>query len=148
MENNGELIQFDLLSSYHKNNSSPQGWDASLKLFKLVWLWNACYPASQPLPLLLCHLWAGSPAQGYCKFMRFSLSLRTFIDWHLTPVVSLSRSQQRTGQRFLILTLKFLALKKAGFLRKKKLSNFFFTFFNLYSMQLSSADATIFSKKN
>jgi hypothetical protein len=52
-----------------------------------------------------------------------------------------SRSQQRTDHRVLVLTLK----KKS---HVKTTSQIFFEFFYLFSMQLFSADATIFSKKN
>jgi hypothetical protein len=58
-----------------------------------------------------------------------------------------SRSQQRTDQRVLVLTLKFLALKKTGFSPVKNTSKNVLDFFYLYSMQLFSAEATIFSKK-
>ena len=58
-----------------------------------------------------------------------------------------SRSKQRTDQRVLVFTLKFLALKKLVFPRTKFFPNFFLTFVYLYSMQLFSADPTIFSKK-
>jgi hypothetical protein len=53
--------------------------------------------------------------------------------------VNHSRSQQRTDQRVLVLTLNFLALKKTVFPPVKNTS--------LFSLQLFSADATIFSKK-
>ena len=66
----------------------------------------------------------------------------------MSLAVEHSRSIQRTDQRVLVLTLKFLALKKTGFPDKKYFTNFFFlTFVYLYSMQLFSADPTIFSKK-
>ena len=57
-----------------------------------------------------------------------------------------SRSQQRTDQRVLVLTLKFLALKKWVFPRKNYLP-FCLTFFYLFLCNFLSADATIFSKK-
>ena len=59
-----------------------------------------------------------------------------------------SRSQQRSNQRILLLTLKFLALKKTCFSPRKNTSRNFLTFLNLYSMQLFSADATNFLKSN
>jgi hypothetical protein len=49
-------------------------------------------------------------------------------------------------QRVLVLTLKLLALKKPVFSPVKNPSHFFLTFVYLYSMQLFSADPTIFSK--
>ena len=57
------------------------------------------------------------------------------------------RSQQRTDQRVLVLTLKFLALKKLVFLLQKYFPICFWLFSNFYSMQFFSADATVFSKK-
>jgi hypothetical protein len=78
-----------------------------------------------------------------CSFIRSfsnaSLPCRQFDRWDLDH----SRGKQRTEQRVLVLTLKFLALKKTVFSPVKKTSQFFY----LYSMQLFSADATIFSKK-
>ena len=56
-----------------------------------------------------------------------------------------SRSQQRTDQSDLVLTLKFLALKKPGFSPVKNTSQ---NVLPLFFMQLFSADATISSKKN
>ena len=58
--------------------------------------------------------------------------------------LSHSRSKQRTDQRVLVLTLKFLALKKLVF--PIKILSKFLIFFYLYSMQLNSADPKIFSK--
>ena len=52
-----------------------------------------------------------------------------------------SRSKQRTNQRVLVLTLKFLALQKIGFSPVKKTSQNFFDFC------LPLFYATIFSKK-
>ena len=66
----------------------------------------------------------------YCKIIKFSCPFEH------------SRSKQRTDQRVLVLTIKFLALKKTGFSLIKNTSNFF-CFVYLYSMQLSSADPTI-----
>ena len=57
------------------------------------------------------------------------------------------RSQQRTDQRVLVLTMKFLALKNLVFHCKKYFPKFFWFFFYLYSMELFSVDAIIFSKK-
>ena len=57
-----------------------------------------------------------------------------------------SRSKQRTDQGVLVLTLKFLALKKLGFLPLKILPKIFLTFVYFPFMQLFSADPTIFSK--
>ena len=59
-----------------------------------------------------------------------------------------SRSQQKTDQRVLVLTLKFLALKKTGFSPVKNTSQNFIDLFYLYSMQLFRADTTIFPKEN
>ena len=60
-----------------------------------------------------------------------------------------SRSKQRTDQMVLVLTLKFLALKKPGFSpRNKYFPKIFLTCVYLCSMQLFSADPTMFSKKN
>ena len=59
-----------------------------------------------------------------------------------------NRSQQRTDQRVLVLTLKFLAVKKpTGFSTIKNASQIFFDFFYIYSMQRFSADIKIFSEK-
>ena len=52
-----------------------------------------------------------------------------------------------SGPDLHVFTLKFLALKKTGFPNKKHFPNFFLTFVYLYSMQLFSADPTIFSKE-
>ena len=46
----------------------------------------------------------------------------------------------------LVLTLKFIALK-TGFPPVKNTSQIYFDFFYIYSMQLFSADTTIFSKQ-
>ena len=54
-----------------------------------------------------------------------------------------SRSKQRTDQRVLLLTLKFLALKKTVFYPVKNTSQNFFDFYLPYSMQLFSADPKI-----
>ena len=56
--------------------------------------------------------------------------------WH-------SRSHQRTNQRVLVLTYKFLALKTLFFPREKYFPTFL-TFIYLYSMQLFSADHKYF----
>ena len=56
-----------------------------------------------------------------------------------------SRSKQSTDQR--VLVSNSLPLKNCCFPRKKKLPKIFLTFVYLYSMQLFSADPTIFSKK-
>ena len=57
-----------------------------------------------------------------------------------------SRSQQRTDQRVLVITLKFLALKKLVLPPQKILSKIYLTFVYLYSMQLFSINPKIFSE--
>jgi hypothetical protein len=60
-----------------------------------------------------------------------------------------SRTQQRTDQRVLVCTyIEIFGPKKTGFSPVKILPKIFLHFFYLYSMQLFSADNTIFSKKN
>ena len=51
--------------------------------------------------------------------------------------------EQMSGPDIYVPTVAFLALKKPGFSEKKILPKIFF--FNLFSMQLFSADATMFS---
>ena len=58
-----------------------------------------------------------------------------------------SRSKQRTDQRVLVLTLKFLAPKELAFSPEKNASQIVLTFIYLYSIQPFSADPTIFSKR-
>ena len=53
-----------------------------------------------------------------------------------------------TDKRTDVFTLKFLAPQKTGFSHIKSTFQNFLTFVYLYSMQLFSADPTIFSKKN
>ena len=57
-----------------------------------------------------------------------------------------SRNKQRTDQRVLLLTLKFLALKKLFFPLWKILPKIFLTFVYLYSMQLSVRTLQYFQK--
>ena len=59
-----------------------------------------------------------------------------------------SRSKQRTDQRVFSTYTQIFSPKKTGFSPVKNTSQFFFDFFYLYSMQLFSADPTIFAKKN
>ena len=59
-----------------------------------------------------------------------------------------SRSQQRTDQRVLVLTLIFLALKKLGFPRKKILPKMFLTFFTFILCSFSVRMLQYFQKKN
>ena len=59
-----------------------------------------------------------------------------------------SRSKQRTDQRVLVITLKFLTLKNCFFHLKKYIPKNFLTFVYLYFMQLFSADPTKKFKKN
>jgi hypothetical protein len=59
--------------------------------------------------------------------------------------LSHSRRKQRTDQRVLVLTLKFLVLKISPI---KILPKFFLTFVYPFSMQHFNAAATMFSKKN
>ena len=66
--------------------------------------------------------------------------------WTRLKCIYHSRSKLRTDQRVLVLTLKFLALKKLVFPPVKNTSQIFFDLFYLYSMQLFSADPKIFSK--
>ena len=54
-------------------------------------------------------------------------------------------SQQKSVPDLHVVTVAFLALKKMVFLKKNNSSTIFF-FFYLFSMQLFSADATMFSK--
>ena len=73
----------------------------------------------------------------------FSVFLQIFWDF-LLQVWCDSRSQQGTDQRVIVLTLKFLALKNWFFPSKKYLQIFFLLLFYLFTMQLFSADPTIF----
>ena len=57
-------------------------------------------------------------------------------------------SQQKSVPDLHVVTVAFLALKKMVFLKKKILPKKKLNFFYLFSMQLFSADATMFSKKN
>ena len=56
-------------------------------------------------------------------------------------------SQQQSVPDLNVLTVAFLALKNMVFLKKKKFLIFPKFFFYLFSMQLFSADAMVFSKK-
>ena len=60
---------------------------------------------------------------------------------------TLGANRGLTDQRVLVLVLKFLVLKKTRFFPVKNISQICFDFSFLYSMQLFSADTTLFSKK-
>ena len=78
------------------------------------------------------------------KLYRFNFS----IFFSISDVTSHSRSKQRTDQRVLVLTLKFLALKITGFSLVKNTSQNFFDFcLSLFYATFQCGPYNIFKKK-
>ena len=67
-----------------------------------------------------------------------------WVYWRIYP----QTNRQTFGFGPLLITVLFLALKKTGFFKKKNFSQKKKKNFYLFSMQLFSADAMVFSKKN
>ena len=78
--------------------------------------------------------------------MFFNLKDTFSLGFILWPTINPESNKERVGFGPLLITVLFLALKKTGFSKKKKFSQKKNIFFYLFSMQLFSADATMFSK--
>ena len=74
-----------------------------------------------------------------------SAAHKNFYHWYLANDIVARIREQMSGPDLYVLTVAFLALKKPGFSEKKNSSQKKIIFFYLFSMQLFSADATMFS---
>jgi hypothetical protein len=83
--------------------------------------------------------------EGYTLYIKEKVSIYIWLQFD-RPILA-ETNRETFGFGPLLITVLFLALKKTGFSKKKNSSQKKIFFFYLFSMQLFSADATMFSKK-